>query len=70
METLRTLQEHLNRPIITRILKQFGNFEVILPIDKNKSDAQLFFDLTRNRGAGKSHCSKHYPKHEGKIKKS
>jgi len=70
METLRTLRERLNRPIITRIIKQFGNLGVETPVGENLSDAQLFFKLTRNRGGGKSHCSAHYPKDEGKIKNS
>ncbi|HWS48668.1 MAG TPA: hypothetical protein VN174_01285 [Candidatus Methanoperedens sp.] len=70
METLKSKIIDSNRPIYARIYRQFGEIPIDMAIDENSSDAQIFYIITRGRGAGKSHCSKHYPKHEGKMRGS
>lgn len=70
METLKDKVNDFNRPILARIRRQFGDVPLEVAFDETTTDAQIFYMLTRGRGAGKSHCSKHYPKHEGKVRGS
>jgi hypothetical protein len=69
-EQLKNLYLRLNRPIIGRVLRQFGNFAVDQPIDQNKTDSQLFNELTKNRGKGKPHSEKGLTKKTNQMRNS
>jgi hypothetical protein len=69
-ERVNDLYETLRRPIIARIARQFGNFEVETEINECMANAEIFRRLAGGRGRKKSHCSNAYPNHEGKLKDS
>lgn len=69
-EAVNDLYETLRIPIIARVAKQFGNFEIETMIDRDMIDAEIFRKLTHGRGKGKSHCSSAYPRHEGELRHS
>jgi hypothetical protein len=57
-EKLSSLYTQLNKPIIGRIIRQFGDFSVEKTFDPNMSDSQIFNLLARSHGKGKPHCEK------------
>ncbi|HBP51293.1 MAG: hypothetical protein US68_C0013G0006 [Candidatus Shapirobacteria bacterium GW2011_GWE1_38_10] len=69
-EKLKDLYLRLNRPIIGRVLRQFGNFNVDQPIDQNKSDSQLFNELIQSRGKGKPRSEKGLRKKANQMRNS
>ncbi len=71
METIRTLYERTQRPILLRIIKQFGDREITeeLPIE-TMSNSQVFFELSRGFGNGKPHSLKNYVRKGYKLKNS
>lgn len=71
METIRSLYNKFNRPIFLRIENQFGNFVMDGNINPNElSDSEIFRRAAGGRGKGKPHSLKHYPKNEGKMRRS
>ena len=69
-EKLHVLYRQWNRPIIGRILRQFGDFNVDVPVTLNMNDSQLFNTLTKNRGKGKPHSEKGLTRKAGKVRNS
>lgn len=68
METIRSLFNKFNRPILNKIERQFGNFLVEVAIDQEMSNDEIYRRLTQGKGKGKPHGLKNYPKNEGKKK--
>jgi hypothetical protein len=74
MPTLKELSETTaSKAIINRIAKQFGKggeINIDIEIAIKMPESRLFNELAKNRGKGKPHSLKHYPKHEGDKKNS
>ena len=71
METLKSLGERLNRPIVEKVMNKFGNLLVEnIIINNNMSDGEIFMRLVSGHGKQKPHSLRNYVRREGKMKNS